>query len=141
MQADGSVTRFATSGLPSGCLGWSVVIARPGHEHRLEEVALRLVRVVIRCERPPQRKVQLSRGEPVVALVWDKVDVTTEPLYDLHCWQAEDVDVAVPDHVVLVRTPYLDRIGPVPRQPNSEAHTDPKSAREVHGQLTVGGRR
>ncbi|WP_430497778.1 hypothetical protein ACQRWP_23555 [Micromonospora trifolii] len=52
-----SVTLISGSGEPGGCLGGRVVVPRSGQENGLEEVALLLLRIVVRCERPPKRKI------------------------------------------------------------------------------------
>jgi hypothetical protein len=51
--------------------------------------------------------------------------VSTEPLHHFYGGQTEDIDVAISHHVVLARTPQLDRVDPVPCRPNSEADADP----------------
>ena len=87
-------------------------------------MALHLVGVVIGCERPPQREVQLWRGESVVVFVLRQVDTTPKAFYHLQRGQTEDIDSVLPDHAFLTGRPDLDRVDSVTRRSSSEMHTE-----------------
>jgi hypothetical protein len=53
-----SVARLAAGGQPGRCLGRCVVVTGPGHERRLEVVALFLIWVPVLSERTPQGKAE-----------------------------------------------------------------------------------